>query len=68
MSKKNEQKGYTEFKEKQFEPLSEIKEPFVALKDFEIHHNDYHRVIKVGENLSDVPEKYFENLKTEKVI
>lgn len=40
----------------------------IAKKDFEICHNDYYRKIKVGDDLSDVPKKYLENLKTEKVI
>ena len=39
-----------------------------AKKDFEIHHNDYHRVIKKGEDISDVPNKFHENLKTEGVV
>lgn len=41
---------------------------FTAKKDFEIHHNDYHRVIKAGDDVSDVPEHYHPNLKTEGVI
>jgi hypothetical protein len=40
----------------------------VAKKDFEIHHNDYHRVIKAGDVLTDVPAHYHPNLKTEGVI
>ncbi|BEV68537.1 hypothetical protein Bb109J_c1957 [Bdellovibrio bacteriovorus] len=40
----------------------------VAVKPFIICHNDYFRLIKVGDDLSDVPEKYLQNLKTEKVI
>jgi hypothetical protein len=40
----------------------------VAKKDFEINHNEYHRVIKVGDDLSDVPDLYHENLRTEGVI
>lgn len=39
-----------------------------AKKDFEIHQNDYHRVIKEGDDLSDVPECYHQNLKTEGVL
>lgn len=60
-------KGFKEA-EKEFlsEPVS--KTEMVAKKDFEIHHNDYHRVIKAGEDLKDVPILYWENLKTEEVL
>lgn len=40
----------------------------VAKKDFEIHQNEYHREIKAGEDISDVPECYIPNLKTEGVL
>lgn len=40
----------------------------IALKDFEIHHNEYHRQIKKGDDLSDVPAQYHQNLKTEGVL
>lgn len=40
----------------------------VAKKNFEIFQNEYHRVIKVGDDLSDVPERFHENLKTEGVL
>ena len=40
----------------------------VAKKDFVIHHNDFHLDIKEGDELKDLPEKFVENLKTEKVI
>jgi hypothetical protein len=42
--------------------------PIKALKDFEIHRNDYHRVIKCGDDLSDIPREYLPNLKAEGVI
>jgi hypothetical protein len=41
---------------------------FIAKKDFEIHHNDYHRVIKAGDDVSDVPEHYHPNLRAEGVL
>lgn len=41
---------------------------FFAKKDFEIHHNDFHLVIKSGDELKDVPVIYLENLKTEGVL
>lgn len=42
---------------------------YIAKKDFEIHHNDFHLVIKEGDDLrKSVPEMYRENLKTEGVI
>ena len=40
----------------------------IAKKAFEIHQNDYHKVIKKGDDLSDVPKVYWPNLKTEGVI
>ncbi len=40
----------------------------IAKKDFEIHHNEYHKIIKMGDDLSDVPAHYHANLKTEGVL
>jgi hypothetical protein len=40
----------------------------IAQRDFVICHNDYFRQIKEGEDLSDVPALYLENLKTEGVL
>lgn len=40
----------------------------VAKKDFKIVHNEYVRDIKVGDDLSDVPEMYIQNLKSEQII
>lgn len=40
----------------------------VAKKAFVISHNDYCREIKAGDDISDVPELYFENLRTEGVL
>lgn len=48
--------------------LQEKTEKLLAKKDFEIHHNEYHRMIKTGDDISDVPELYLENLKTEGVL
>lgn len=39
-----------------------------AKKDFVICQNDYYKEIKAGDDISDVPEVYHENLKTEQVI
>jgi len=39
-----------------------------AKKDFIILHNDFRADIKAGDDLSDIPDLYFQNLKTEKVI
>ena len=62
-------------KKKEFKEVDEVKivEPkqeskLVALKDFVISHNDYFRKIVKGEDISDVPKIYIENLKTEGVI
>ena len=40
----------------------------IAKKDFEIFQNDYHRKIKAGDDLSDIPEQYRQNLITEGII
>ena len=40
----------------------------IAKKDFEISHNAYHRKIKKGDDLADVPELYHANLRTEQVL
>jgi len=42
--------------------------PLIAKKDFTLHHNEYRRTIKVGDDLSDVPELYHPNLRTEGVL
>lgn len=52
----------------QAEMAEEKKGQLIAKKEFEIMHNGYHRKIKVGEDISDVPAMYYENLKTEQVI
>lgn len=40
----------------------------VAKKDFKLVHNNYIRDIKEGDDLSDVPEMYKQNLKSENVL
>jgi hypothetical protein len=40
----------------------------LAKKDFTIRHNNYLREIKKGDDVSDVPVIYLENLKTEGVL
>ena len=40
----------------------------IAKKAFVICHNDYFRNICVGDDLSDVPEKFHENMRTELVL
>ena len=40
----------------------------IAQKNFTISHNEYVRHIKKGDDLSDVPEKYHANLRTEGVL
>ncbi len=39
-----------------------------AKRDFVISHNEHQIVIKKGDDLSEVPKLFFENLKTEQVI
>lgn len=48
--------------------LENKNEKLIALKDFKIVHNDFVKEIKKGDDLSDVPKAYIDNLKTEKVI
>lgn len=42
----------------------------IAKKDFVICHNEYFYDIKKGDNINElnIPKKFLENLKTEKVI
>lgn len=40
----------------------------IAKRDFKIVHNQYDIVIKAGQDLSDIPPQFIENLITEKVI
>lgn len=59
--------------EEQSEAKEETRRPrrsttLKAKKDFVIHHNDYHRDIKEGDDLKDVPKLYIDNLKTEGVL
>lgn len=44
-----------------------VFEKLIALKDWEIHHNEYHLIIKKGEEIK-VPKMFIETLKVEKVI
>jgi len=39
-----------------------------ALRDFTICHNEFQLEIKKGDDLSKIPVKFIENLKTEKVL
>lgn len=58
-------------RKKKSEEKKEVKprpSSLVAKRDFVICHNDYCRAIKEGDDLSDVPEMYLENLKTEGVL
>lgn len=54
--------------DKKSKEVGEFVEKMIAKKDFEISHNSYNRKIKAGEDISDVPTLYHQNLKTEKVI
>lgn len=51
------------------EILGEVK-ALIAKRDFVIHQNEVHIEIKAGQDLADleIPERFFENLKTEGVI
>lgn len=58
----------TDWKVKEPAKLEKKKPQALAKKDFVISHNGYERVIKKGDDLSDVPAMYLANLKTEGVI
>lgn len=49
---------------KKDDPRSQL----IAKRDFVIHQNDVHIEIKEGDDVSHVPERYWQNLKTENVI
>lgn len=42
--------------------------PLIAKKDFLIRHNGYERSIRAGDDISDVPALYHQNLRTEGVL
>lgn len=44
------------------------KQVISAKKSFTICQNEFFREIKAGDDLSDIPEVYIENLKTEGVL
>lgn len=47
---------------------SKKKSSKIAKRDFTIAHNEYFKEIKKGDDLSDIPEIYEQNLKTEGVL
>jgi hypothetical protein len=49
-------------------PLHQPGETLIAKKNFEINHNGYQRKIEAGDDLTDVPEMYHANLRTEGVL
>ena len=55
---------------KEYKPKfnKDSKKPLIAKRDFTICWNDYLRKIKKGDDVSDVPQMFHQNLKTEKVI
>lgn len=59
-------------KEKEKEPKEKsekVQDRLIAKKPFRIVQNDYDSGdIKIGDDLSSVPEKYHENLRTEGVL
>lgn len=54
--------------EKEKKSKEEKKGSIFAKKDFIIHQNEIHIEIKKGDDLSDIPDKFLENLKTEGVM
>lgn len=54
--------------EKKQKPQPAPAGALIAKKPFTIHWNDYHCEIKAGDDLSDVPAKFHQNLKTEGVL
>jgi hypothetical protein len=55
-------------KKKQAASTEKKPEPMIAKKDITICHNDYLRKIQAGEDISDVPPIFHENLRTEGVL
>lgn len=49
-------------------PAPRTERSLIAKKDFVIRQEPYERVICAGEDISDVPEKYHPNLRTEGVL
>jgi hypothetical protein len=47
---------------------SDEKAQLIAKKDFRISHNGFELSIKAGDDISNVPVVYHQNLKTEGVI
>jgi hypothetical protein len=47
---------------------ADVSSSLVARKSFVICQNDYLRTIQPGDDLSDVPERFIPNLKTEGVL
>lgn len=50
------------------EVVKEKAKALIAKKDFVISHNEYVKKIKAGDDISDVPVLYHENLRTEGVL
>lgn len=48
--------------------MKKKEKKLIAKKDFRIVQNDVDIVIKEGDELENIPEKFIENLKTEGVI
>lgn len=55
-------------KVKEVKKFFKVKSDQIAKKDFKIVQNAYEREIKKGDDLSDIPGAYLENLKTEGVL
>lgn len=64
---KLKKKGYWDKDVKEIQDRQESGK-FTAKRDFVLSHNGYYKEIKAGDDVSDVPPAYHENLKTEKVI
>jgi len=61
-------KGFKKKDESETEDWSHSSSKVVAKKDFLIVYNDYRREIKAGDDLSDVPPMFHQNLKTEGIL
>lgn len=57
-----------EYEKSVTETIEKTKSRLIAKRDFVIHQNEHHIEIKAGDDLSNVPKMFLENLKTENVI
>jgi len=52
----------------EYQEIKDDEKTLIAKRDFVIFQNDFRADIKKGDDLSEIPEIYHQNLKTEGVI